>query len=463
MPPKPVLTSSFSVTDANNEVACPLKNQDGSNCRKRCLGEKRFRSMQEHIRRAHPDHYIPKLPATEESFQLMINTPPSQRPQPAPTTAPNRRGPSDASDRDGYGADLSAPPTPMLDEVYPAANAAVALASLHHHNHGSDWDSDVENYSEPELKRERPHHSIELPPLRDQYLSNGLNSRPRELLPSILASSPPGRSSTLPPIQRRDKINRPRKSSVGQNARKAKHEKQRSREFARKLSIDGRKAMSAEPPTAAWVQGKRWEDLIEAATSATEAESDRDLTPIPHSPMFAPALPNSASPGTARLSLPPGFRNSGQYQSYHASPLQKALTPPPPDGPGPNDPEPFPTVESIESAGSGQNFHISRSGLPTSASTNEDSSPLQQHSQLYGGHGPGGINIEVFCASCGRIWLLRDCFACTECIAGVCNSCVNQIISSQTSAQPGYPPVRQGCPKCGVIGGKWKKFQLDFR
>jgi hypothetical protein len=36
--------------------------------------------MQEHIRRAHPDHYIPKLPATEESFALMVNTPPSERP-----------------------------------------------------------------------------------------------------------------------------------------------------------------------------------------------------------------------------------------------------------------------------------------------------------------------------------------------------------------------------------------------
>jgi hypothetical protein len=44
--------------------------------------------------------------------------------------------------------------------------------------------------------------------------------------------------------------------------------------------MEGRKAMSAEPPTAAWVQGKRWEDLIEAATSATEADDDRDLTPV---------------------------------------------------------------------------------------------------------------------------------------------------------------------------------------
>lgn len=37
--------------------------------------------MQEHIRRAHPEHYIAKLPATEESFHLMVNTPPTERPQ----------------------------------------------------------------------------------------------------------------------------------------------------------------------------------------------------------------------------------------------------------------------------------------------------------------------------------------------------------------------------------------------
>lgn len=46
------------------------------------IQEKRYRSMQEHIRRAHPEYYISKLPATEESFLLMINTPPSERPHP---------------------------------------------------------------------------------------------------------------------------------------------------------------------------------------------------------------------------------------------------------------------------------------------------------------------------------------------------------------------------------------------
>jgi hypothetical protein len=88
-------------SDPANEVVCPLKNNDGSSCRKKCTGvrpplpaigsmltdgqEKKYRSMQEHIRRAHPEHYIPKLPATEESFALMVNSAPHERPPPVTT------------------------------------------------------------------------------------------------------------------------------------------------------------------------------------------------------------------------------------------------------------------------------------------------------------------------------------------------------------------------------------------
>lgn len=48
--------------------------------------------MQEHIRRAHPEHYISKLPATEESFLLMVNSPPSQRPQTQQSSPPGGPG-----------------------------------------------------------------------------------------------------------------------------------------------------------------------------------------------------------------------------------------------------------------------------------------------------------------------------------------------------------------------------------
>ena len=38
-----------------------------------------YRSICEHIRRAHPEHWIPRLPASVESFNKMIQTPPAAR------------------------------------------------------------------------------------------------------------------------------------------------------------------------------------------------------------------------------------------------------------------------------------------------------------------------------------------------------------------------------------------------
>lgn len=124
--------------------------------------------MQEHIRRAHPEHYISKLPATEESFLLMISTPPSDRahPQQNSTSAPqgsSRHGGSFGPaidpylgfphDRHAYQRDgSSAPGTPRNPDEYPggsllqAASAAAALAQLHGPKMESDWDSEGVHY-----------------------------------------------------------------------------------------------------------------------------------------------------------------------------------------------------------------------------------------------------------------------------------------------------------------------------
>ena len=141
--------------------------------------EKRYRSMQEHIRRAHPEHYISKLPATEESFQLMINTPPSERPQPAQQQQQQQQAqqqslsstgaslPSQslsiprhkanvaiahAHERNHY-ASSSGPGTPRNIEEYtsvpPIANAAAALAQLHTHKVEPEWDSDMVRFLSP--------------------------------------------------------------------------------------------------------------------------------------------------------------------------------------------------------------------------------------------------------------------------------------------------------------------------
>ncbi|KAH6709412.1 hypothetical protein BKA61DRAFT_120325 [Leptodontidium sp. MPI-SDFR-AT-0119] len=433
MPPRSSLTSSFSVSDANNEVVCPLRNQDGSSCRKRCLGEKRYRSMQEHIRRAHPEHYISKLPATEESFQLMINTPPSERPP--PPTSSNLTPHGYGNDRHSYyGEDSSTPNTPRnLDEyqagnMLPAASAAAALAQLHNHKLEHDWESEGDWMSDTEAHKQAMRSSIELPPLHGSHhmeptsdpFSHINAHRRRELLPSILSTSPPGRSSTLPPIQRNPSQNRPRKQSVSKRAREPQHKRQKSRgenAHLRRMSYD-RKAFSAEPSSAlSAAYGKRWEDLIDAATSATE-DVDDDRTPVPPSPV-----------SVNRASMPPFSAN--HFQGYQASPLQQALTPP---SNLPDAPEPFPSVESGES---GDNFHIESRGL-------SDSSPSFSSQ-----------NIQIYCAACQGISLLKESYACTECICGICQACVDVLMAEQGA--------RRKCPRCATIGGRFKPFQLDIR
>ena len=144
-----------------------------------------------------------------------------------------------------------------------------------------DWMSDTEAH------KQAMRNSIELPPLPNNFeptsepYSHLNQHRRRELLPSILSTSPPGRSSTLPPIHRSSGPTRPRKQSVSKRAREPQHRRQKSKgeqAYLRRMSYD-RKAYSAEPSTAlSAAYGKRWEDLIDAATSATEEDEER--TPV---------------------------------------------------------------------------------------------------------------------------------------------------------------------------------------
>ncbi|KAI2790315.1 hypothetical protein POX_d05825 [Penicillium oxalicum] len=520
MPPRSSLTSSFSVTDANNEVICPLKNNDGSSCRKRCTGEKRYRSMQEHIRRAHPNHYIPKLPATEESFLLMVTTRPISELiclHPNQLALDVRMAMVKIADRDIYVADPSSPATPRaLDEPHPAAaTAAVALAQLHHHRLASDWDTDMDAHSDTDIHTGRMRSTIELPSLRDHFKQESLppftSPRTRELLPSILNHSPPARSSTLPPIQRRDKLNRPRKSSISQSARKPKHERVRSKEFARRPSLGERKALSAEPQTAAWAQGKRWEDLIEAATSATEADDERYSEDGLGSPGRSVTDDRSlAEPCDVRADKPeksvfvaagvpvwtgtPAIIITSTVSAalIYSVPVAQVAYAPPFEGHRNRDSdlEPFPSIESSldsMSTASGKNLPSTSS---IARSINSDSSPVynaipplsqQRPPHRFSNPTPGSFRnqeVQIYCANCRRPSPLNESYACTECICGVCRDCVSLFMSSPpalfrspgngslssapTSGPTSYPSAR-GCPRCRVMGGKWKAFQIDVK
>lgn len=104
--------------------------------------------MQEHIRRAHPEHYISKLPATEESFHLMINTAPSDRPQQLQQgSGPQHLGQTKGFSHGYHRDESSAPGTPRnhADEYLGGGSllpAAAALAQLHNHKIESNWDSE---------------------------------------------------------------------------------------------------------------------------------------------------------------------------------------------------------------------------------------------------------------------------------------------------------------------------------
>lgn len=307
--------------------------------------------------------------------------------------------------------------------------------------------------------------SVELPPIQNHVNQQSSplfgSQRPRELLPSMMAHSPPGRSSTLPPLQRkesrRDKPARNRKSSITQNSRKPKHERTFSKDQSKRISFEGRKAFSAEPPgVAAAAMGKRWEDLIEAATSATEADSDRDITPVRPRYAVVPRILKAElsqipqSPSSSIKRTPNPAFSVSQNLNYKASPLQNTLTPPPAHALA--GPPPFPSVESSldssnsqSSAGSSQIFHIPPSGLPNSSDAT--SSTTYSNSQP----------VQIYCAGCRRLSVLRESYACTECISGFCSDCVYRLTSEQHLGR-GRP-----CPRCQVLGPQYKAFRLELR
>ncbi len=325
--------------------------------------------MQEHIRRAHPEYYLPKLPATKESFELMITTPPHERPAIDPNHANHRHhnsqhqqqhqhhqpqqhvqhsdpsglspayafdvglnsslegyhgfgqhdgGYSTAGDTEAAAIYSSMQAQQRTSDEYrrgsliPAASAAAALAQLHYHRPDSDWGGDsmgqvilpslqmsptnteadfLQNFYADQNHDMKTNHFNVDPALEDTtFMHDGgypVSSGPDQsgLLPSSLARSPPERPSTLPPLQRSlsKQYNRPRKSSLS-SARLPKHERKRSKEFKRHSG--DRKSFTGEPSAAA-LYGKRWEDLIDAAASATEEEGSRDLTPVSEVPGFA--------------------------------------------------------------------------------------------------------------------------------------------------------------------------------
>ena len=70
-------------------------------------------------------------------------------------------------------------------------------------------------------------------------------------------------------------------------------------------------------------------------------------------------------------------------------------------------------------------------------------------------HPSGGANVQIYCAACQGVSLLRESYACTECVCGLCQMCVDVLMAGQGA--------RRRCPRCACVGGRFKPFQLDVR
>lgn len=136
-------------------------------------------------------------------------------------------------------------------DIYPQVDPEASY-SLHNYLHGPD-----------DPYRSRVPHS----PLPK-------NVSPTELM-RMPVPIPSSRASSSQPVPRL-KISKPRKNSVGEYSRKRKYEGEHIGDF--KKFGRGTKEPSAESSS---VFGNRWEELLEAAASASEADGQsRNQTPV---------------------------------------------------------------------------------------------------------------------------------------------------------------------------------------
>lgn len=263
-------------------------------------------------------------------------------------------------------------------------------------------------------------------------------SQRTELLPSIFATPQGERSSTLPPIQRIPSLNRPRKDSLTKRAREPQHKRNRSRGESShlwRMNFD-RKAQSIESSNGLSVTwGKRWEDLIDAATSANQ---DNDGNYLQKSPVIIESRPRKTD--ELRVSslispnqppLPPISRSQSHNPRYYASPLQHTHTPPfkQPDLPGS-----IPPSENSESS---------------------ESLQFETHGHSIASQNFPSRSIQIYCAACQGLSPLKESYVCTECICGICEACVDALMADQGA--------RRKCPKCATIGGRYKKINIEMK
>ena len=96
---------------------------------------------------------------------------------------------------------------------------------------------------------------------------------------------------------------------------------------------------------------------------------------------------------------------------------------------------------------------------PNSLTTPSDSSPVFNPTTGAGTNVSSQAEhpVQLYCAGCRHPYNLKDCYACTNCICGMCAECVQAIVSGQSRGRMSY------CPRCHALDAGFKPFQLDLR
>ncbi|CCX15895.1 hypothetical protein FPQ18DRAFT_76893 [Pyronema domesticum] len=268
------------------EVVCPLPNSDGSQCRKKCVGNFAYRSICEHIRRAHPDNWIPKLPASPETFAKMVSMGP--RPSSNPTVLSNgmmhhpvavqqcrkpnilnpqaRKSSKPTKSMDEHYIDTLSPPSsadgdnhlPSLSTV--AAVAQFAARGFPPYEYQDDEDMDGEHEIDEDHLRGHPETETEDEDYANHYSQNHYNPPYAHIHHHSHAMSY-NISAPRPQTKKPKVLKRKRQSTLDSTASTS--------------------STSSFPST-------RWEELVEAATTVAVVET---FVP-PSPPQTAQTLPS---------------------------------------------------------------------------------------------------------------------------------------------------------------------------
>ncbi|KAK6360034.1 hypothetical protein TWF696_001154 [Orbilia brochopaga] len=465
--------------DPDGEVVCPLIRPDGRRCLKKCTGERRYRSMQEHIRRAHPDDYVPRLSATKDSFERMIRG------------AALHPGASGGLSQLPNGSMAGGPPSPSRGRnLNPGGGEERAKSS--------GWR--YEDAFEPRAEDLTPPSTNSDADLSSTNTS--LNSMSR----SITAYSSFGSDVSQPlpkPLQTTQPRKRKNNSSIDNTRR---------HHTFHPSSVSTMQGL--EPlhiPHAPSRQRKRLPQMMTSPhlsrqntpmsyepSSATGNESDPDRT-LEHDDIARPASSTVSGDDEARtrwdelvfvasqapefLNQPPppafGFTGNTLTKSRSMADLEQRvrttnITPPmsdrrdtPPDS-GTFEKMQIPNFSRSVSPRASTGMLGGSNKMDTEFPNGSPLGNLNSLSSLNALNRAGGMYTpqititytpKVECSGCGLLTAMGEAMACSECIAGLCRSCVRKGSDGYTDGDEAHGT----CPSCGGLDAKFKAVRMRIR